>query len=103
MVDLSCGLLRRRLWVLLALYPLLCFLGIRAVCGDVSFIFAMEKTVLPPWLLILVSVLISALVVSFVILLVLWLATLASLRRLLMLLIAALIVYVEDMLVWPSL
>ena len=71
MVDLSCGLLRRRLWVLLALYPLLCFLGIRAVCGDVSFIFAMEEIVLPPRLLILVSIPVSALVISFVVLLVL--------------------------------
>ena len=54
-----------------ALYPLLCFLGIRAVSGDMSFIFVVEETVLPLRLLIMVFVLVSALVVSFVVLLVL--------------------------------
>ena len=91
---------RRQLWVLLVLYPLLCFLGLRAISGDMSFVFSMEEIVLPSRLLVLVSVPVSALIVSSVVLLVLWPVAMASLQRLLGMLVVALIAYIEDLLVW---
>ena len=63
----------------------------------------MEETVLPSRLLVLVSVPVSALIVSSVVLLVLWPVALASLRRLLGMLVVALIAYIEHLLVWCSL
>jgi len=102
-VDFSYRLLRCRLWVLLVLYPLLCFLSTQAIPGDMSFVVSMEETVLPPRFLVLVSVPISALIVSSVVLLVLWPVAMASLQRLLGMLVVALIAYIEDLLVWCSL
>ena len=65
-----------------------------------SFVFSMEEIVLPSRLLVLVSVPVSALIVSSVVLLVLWPVALASLRRLLEMLVVVLIAYIEDLLVW---
>ena len=94
---------RRQLWVLLVLYPLLCFISLRAISEDMFFVFSMEETVLPSRLLVLVSVPVSALIVSSVVLLVLWPVAMASLQRLLGMLVVALIAYIEDLLVWCSL
>ena len=102
-VDFSYWLLRCRLWILLVLYPLLYFLGIRTISGDMSFVPSMKETVLPPRLLVLASTPVSALIVSSAVLLALWPATLADLQRLLGMLIVALVAYIEDWLVWSSL
>jgi hypothetical protein len=96
-------LLLRKLWVLPTLYPFLSFFGICAIPSDMPFVFPMEEAILPLWLLVLISVLALALVVSSVILLVVRPTALLSPLCLLSLLVISLVIYVENLLVGPSL
>ena len=94
MVDLTGGLLWRRLRVCPVFYPLLGFFSIWAISGDVPFVFSMEEIILPslPWLL--VFVLAFLLIVFFAFILLLGCFALFYLQHLLPLLATPLLLYV---------
>ena len=100
MVDFSCGLLWRRLRVCPILYPLLSFLCIWTISGDVPFVLSMEKIVLPllSWFLVFVPVLLLIVFLAFILLLryFVW----GYLRHLLPLLAVPLLLYVKNLLIW---
>ena len=72
-VDLPSGLLWHRLEFCPAFYPLLSFLRIWAISGDVPFVFSMKETILPPLLWFLVFVPVLPLIVFLAFVLLLWL------------------------------
>ena len=103
MAYFSCGLLRRRLRICSALDSFLGLLSVRAIPGDVPVVFSMKEAVLSSLSLVLVSVPVSTLTISLAFGLFLRWIIQAYLHRLLPLLTASLLLYIEDMLVLPLL
>ena len=100
MVDFSCGLLWRRLRIFPVLYPLLSFLRIWAISGDVPFVLCMKETILPSlsWFLVLVPIL--PLIAFLALVLLLRCFVWGCLQHLLALLAIPLLPYIKNLLIW---
>ena len=99
MVHLSHELLWRRWWICSTFDPFLGLLGVWAVLGCVPFVFSMKETILPSLSLVLVSVPVPTLAISFAFRLFLGRVVWDYLCRLLPLLAISSVFYVEDLMV----
>jgi hypothetical protein len=94
-VHFPSGLLRWRLRLFSTFYPLLRFLRIWAISGDVPFVFSMKETVLPPLSCFLVFAPVLPLIVFLAFVLLVRRLILLCLQHLLPLLAASFLFYVE--------